>query len=266
MIPYPSIDPVAIHIGSFGIRWYSLAYIAGIVLGWWVFAREHARKPISNLSPKALDDTVVWVTLGIILGGRLGYVLLYKPAFYLTHPLQILYVWEGGMSFHGGLVGVIVAFFMFCRKYKIALLEFTDVAACVVPIGLFFGRIANFINGELYGRASDVTWAMIFPHGGEAARHPSQLYEAALEGIALFALLMLLLKYTRARSYPGLLSGIFLMGYSAARIFVECFREPDEFLGFLYGGATMGQLLSVPMLLLGMYLVFRSGNAHQKPH
>ena len=258
MLPFPNIDPVAIHLGPIGIRWYSLAYIAGILLGWWYVAKEHARKPIPNFTPKGLDDMVAWAVAGIIIGGRLGYVLFYKPDYYMEHPGQILHLWEGGMSFHGGLIGVITAFILFCRKHNIRFLQLIDVIACAAPFGLFFGRLANFINGELYGRVSDVPWAMVFPRGGDLPRHPSQLYEAGLEGIILFSVLHTMLKYTNARDKPGMLGGIFIAGYALARMTVECFREPDEFLGFFMGYVTMGQILSVPMLAYGLYLIFRS--------
>jgi phosphatidylglycerol:prolipoprotein diacylglycerol transferase len=226
MLAFPNIDPVAIHIGNFGVRWYSLAYMAGILLGWWVIARENTVRPLKNLSKNALDDMVVWAVVGIILGGRLGYVLFYKPDYYLHNPLEILRLWEGGMSFHGGLLGTITAFYLFCRKHKIRFLGLTDLLACAAPIGLFFGRIANFINGELFGRVTDSPLGMVFPYGGDLPRHPSQLYEATLEGLLLF-------------------------------IICEHFREPDVFLGFLYAGTTMGQLLSLPMFIIGLYLALR---------
>jgi phosphatidylglycerol:prolipoprotein diacylglycerol transferase len=257
MIPYPNIDPVAIHLGNFGVRWYSLAYMAGILLGWWVIARENARRPLKNLTKAALDDMVVWAVLGIVLGGRLGYVLFYKPDYYLQHPAEILHVWEGGMSFHGGLVGTIIAFYLFCRKYKIQFLALTDLLSCAAPIGLFFGRVANFINGELFGRVTDAPVGMIFPAAGDLPRHPSQLYEAALEGLVLFAIMMFLLKRTDVRAKPGYLSGIFLILYGIARIICEYFREPDAFLGFIYEGTTMGQLLSIPMIMIGLFLTLR---------
>ena len=262
-LPFPNIDPVAVHIGpipylgTLAVRWYSLAYIAGILLGWWYIAKEHARKPIRNLTEKALEDMVTWAVVGIIGGGRLGYVLFYKPDYYIEHPDQILHLWEGGMSFHGGLIGVITAFLLFCRKHQIRFFELIDVIACATPFGLFFGRLANFINGELYGRTSDVPWAMVFPRGGDLSRHPSQLYEAGLEGIVLFSVLHYLLKYTSARDKAGMLGGTFIAGYAVARMIVECFREPDEFLGFFMGFVTMGQILSLPMLAYGLYLVFR---------
>jgi phosphatidylglycerol:prolipoprotein diacylglycerol transferase len=257
MIPYPTIDPVALQLGPLAIRWYSLAYLAGILLGWWYVKREHARRPIVNLTPQAIDDMVMWAVLGIVGGGRLGYVLFYNGPYYLAHPLQAFHIWEGGMSFHGGLLGTIVAFYLFCRKHKVRFLELMDVIAPAATIGLFFGRLANFINGELYGRVTTSALGMVFPRGGELPRHPSQLYEAMLEGAFLFTVLTLLLKYTNAREKPGLIGGVFLAGYAISRLIVENFREPDAQLGFLFSTLTMGQLLSVPMLLLGLYLVCR---------
>ncbi|MEZ5691728.1 MAG: prolipoprotein diacylglyceryl transferase [Rickettsiales bacterium] len=253
---FPDIDPVAISIGSFVIRWYSLAYLGGILLGWWLVISEHKKRPLKNLTKAAIDDMVVWAALGIILGGRLGYVFFYKPDYYLTNIPEIFYVWKGGMSFHGGLIGVIFSFYLFCRKYKINFLSLADLLACAAPIGLFFGRLANFANGELFGRVTDSPLGMVFPRGGELPRHPSQLYEASLEGFVLFFILLFLLKKTNMREKTGYLSGVFLILYSFARIFCEFFREPDAFIGFLYNGATMGQLLSVPMILVGLYLIF----------
>lgn len=261
MLPYPNIDPVIFHLGPLAIRWYSLAYIAGILIGWWIFMREQKLHPIPGLNKKALDDMVMWAVGGIILGGRLGYVLFYRLDYYLAEPAAIFRIWEGGMSFHGGMIGFIVAFYVFARKYKVAFAPVIDLLACVAPIGIFFGRLANFINGELYGRITDLPWGMVFPHGGEVPRHPSQLYEAGMEGVFLFALLMFLLKFTRARQKPLLLSGVFLSGYALSRIVAECLREPDDFLGFFWGSATMGQLLSVPMLVLGLYLIFRHADS-----
>jgi phosphatidylglycerol:prolipoprotein diacylglycerol transferase len=257
MLRYPSIDPIAFHLGPLGIRWYSLAYIAGILIGWWIFMREQKKHPIPSLGKKALDDMVMWAVLGIILGGRLGYVLFYRPDYYLENPASILRIWEGGMSFHGGMLGFIAAFYLFSRKYKVAFAPVIDLLACVAPIGIFFGRLANFVNGELYGRPTALPWGMVFPRGGDMPRHPSQLYEAGMEGVLLFIVLMLLLKFTRAREKPLLLGGVFLSGYALSRILAECLREPDDFLGFFWGSATMGQLLSLPMLMLGLYLIFR---------
>lgn len=251
---FPHIDPIAIEIGPFAVRWYALAYIAGILLGWRYAILLAARPPVF-LSREAIDDFIVWVTLGIILGGRLGYVLFYKPLYYLANPLEALYVWQGGMSFHGGLIGVLLAIGLFARRRGIPLMALGDLVAAVTPIGLFFGRLANFINGELFGRPSDVPWAMVFPGGGPWPRHPSQLYEAALEGLVLFLLLACMARRREWRAYPGRIGGLFLAGYAVARIVSEMFREPDAHLGFLLGGVTMGQILSLPMLIVGLYLI-----------
>ncbi len=257
MLAYPHIDPVALTLGPVIIRWYALAYIAGVLLGWWR-AMQLARQNPLGPAPKVFEDSVPWIIGGILLGGRLGYVLFYNFAYYADHPLEALMLWHGGMAFHGGLIGVIIASYIFCRRQKVKYLEYTDVVACVAPIGLFFGRIANFINGELYGRVSDVPWAMIFPNGGDAPRHPSQLYHAGLEGITLFIILNVLAANPNIRARTGLLSGIFLIFYGLFRAFVECFREPDAQIGFLAGGITMGQLLCLPMLAAGAYLVIKA--------
>jgi phosphatidylglycerol:prolipoprotein diacylglycerol transferase len=257
-IAFPAIDPVIVEIGPFAIRWYALAYIGGLVLGW-LYMRWLVQRPGWRLTQVDLDDLLLYITLGVVLGGRIGYVLFYKPSFYLSHPGEILAVWQGGMSFHGGLIGVLVAMALFAWRRGIAFLEIGDAVAAAVPIGLFFGRIANFINGELFGRASDVPWAMAFPHGGPEPRHPSQLYEAALEGLLLFAILFFLARRPRNPDQAGRISGLFLIGYGLARCFVELFREPDEHLGFLLGGGvTMGQILSLPMILAGLFLLARS--------
>ena len=263
-LTFPNIDPVALYIGplpyfdtTLMIRWYSLAYIAGIFLGWMYVAREHARKPIPNLSKQALDDIILWAVIGVVAGGRLGYVLFYKPEYYLAHPAEILHVWEGGMSFHGGLIGVITAFILFARKHRVRFFPLIDIIACATPLGLFFGRLANFINGELYGRVTDSPVGMVFPGGGPYPRHPSQLYEAGMEGILLFIVLYIALKHSNAREKPGMLGGMFIAGYGIARVIAECFREPDDFLGFFFGYVTMGQLLCIPMITYGLYLVWR---------
>lgn len=266
-LTFPAIDPVLLHIGPLAIRWYALAYVAGILLGW-LYVRALARRSdaagaFALLAKEAVDDMVVYAILGIMLGGRLGYVLFYKPLYFLEHPLEILQLWHGGMSFHGGMLGFIAAFALYSRRYRISFWPVMDLMACATPIGLFFGRIANFINGELYGRPSDVPWAMIFPGSDGVPRHPSQLYEAGLEGIALFFLLFVLVRLFRASARPGLLSGMFLLGYSTARTVAELFREPDAHLGFIAGHITMGQLLSAPMWLLGAFLVAR---AYRRPH
>ena len=254
-VVFPEIDPVLVQVGPFAIRWYALAYVAGLIIGWRLMM-YFARDARSRVTPKQADDFLIWATLGVILGGRLGYVLFYKPDYYFTHPAEIFMVWQGGMSFHGGFLGVVLATILYCRHQKITILDFGDLLSMVVPIGLFFGRIANFINAELYGRVTDVPWGMVFPGGGPEPRHPSQLYEAALEGVLLF-LVLLILRKTRFAEKPGFIMGLFFAGYAIARSFVELFREPDAFLGFLIGGLTMGQLLSLPILIVGLYFMFR---------
>lgn len=259
-LAFPEIDPVLVSFGPVAIRWYSLAYILGILGGWWyvgkLLPRTEQLMGSPALTKKALEDVVVWAILGVVLGGRLGYVLFYQPAYYLAHPGQILHVWEGGMSFHGGFLGVLVATWLFCKKHQFRFFRVMDVFACATPIGLFLGRCANFINGELYGRASDVAWAVMFPAGGLVPRHPSQLYEAVLEGLVLFAVMAFLAWRTRSLAMPRVMSGVFLIGYGMSRIIVEFFREPDEQLGFLFGGwMTMGMVLSLPMVALGIWLI-----------
>ncbi|MBF0354558.1 MAG: prolipoprotein diacylglyceryl transferase [Alphaproteobacteria bacterium] len=255
-LPFPAFDPVIISIGPLAIRWYALAYIFGLVLGW-RYVRRLCVHPPHPMTPEQVDDFLTWATLGVVLGGRLGYVLFYQPQHYLTHPLEIFFVWQGGMSFHGGAAGVIAALWLLAHKNKLSFLRIGDVVCAAVPIGLLLGRIANFINGELWGRQApdDLPWAMIFPTGGPVARHPSQLYEAALEGALLFLIMALLWRNEKLRAKPGFLAGAFLAGYGITRSVAELFRQPDAFLGFLAGGATMGQLLSVPMVLVGAGLM-----------
>lgn len=256
-LAFPVIDPVAVAIGPFAVRWYALAYIAGLVIGW-RWAMSIAKRPGSEITPEQVDGFLLWATLGVVLGGRLGYVLFYNFGYYLQHPVEIFAVWQGGMSFHGGMLGVIVAMLAYCRLSKIPFLAFTDVIACITPIGLFFGRIANFINGELWGRvAPDFAWAMAFPTGGPLPRHPSQLYQAFMEGVLLFLLINLVRWNSRVMDRaPGTLSGVFLIGYGMARIVGELFREPDAQIGYLIGGTTMGQWLSLPMVLFGIGVVW----------
>lgn len=256
-IPFPNIDPIAFEVGPFAIRWYALAYVVGILLGWRYCLRLAVR---DTMRPNArdFDDFVVWAVLGIILGGRVGYVIFYNATYYLQNPLDAFKVWQGGMSFHGGLIGVIVAIAIFSWRRGFSPLALSDLVAAAAPIGLFFGRIANFVNGELFGRVADVPWAVVFPRGGEQPRHPSQLYEAFLEGLVLFALLAILAHRPGMRARVGLLTGFFLVGYGFSRIFVEFFREPDAQLGFILGPITMGQILSAPMILLGLYLMVRA--------
>jgi phosphatidylglycerol:prolipoprotein diacylglycerol transferase len=254
-IPFPVIDPVAIAVGPFAVRWYALAYIAGILIGW-RYCLWLARRQPRYFEPSAVDDFVLYATLGIVLGGRLGYVLFYNLPYFLEHPLEIFMVWQGGMSFHGGMLGVLAAIGVFAWRVGAPYLAVGDIVAAATPIGLFFGRIANFVNGELFGReAPDVAWAMVFPRGGPVPRHPSQLYEAVLEGLVLFVILFLLARRSEVRARPGLVGGAFLTGYGLFRIIAEAFREPDAHIGFLAFGVTMGQLLSIPMVLVGLGLI-----------
>lgn len=251
---FPEIDPIAVHFTEgFGIRWYALAYLAGILGGWFYALRlvGDDRRP----NKADIENIVSWVVLGIILGGRLGYVLFYNFGEYIKEPWSALYLWEGGMSFHGGLVGVIAALVLYARKHSVPLLALGDVVAMVVPIGLFFGRIANFINGELFGRVSSMPWAVKFPHGGGVPRHPSQLYEAVLEGAVLFAVMFFLHRRKELRETPGVLSGVFIAGYGASRFIVEFFREPDLQIGYILKFFSLGQLLSLPMIIAGAYLI-----------
>ncbi|MDX7949793.1 prolipoprotein diacylglyceryl transferase [Lichenihabitans sp. Uapishka_5] len=258
-IPYPVIDPVLVSIGPFPIRWYALAYISGLVMGWattrFLVARDRFWRP-GQPRPTVLsiDDLVVYIAVGIIVGGRLGYVLFYNLPFFLDHPTEIPKLWTGGMAFHGGLIGAVLGFAIFAWRNRLPVLSVGDVVAAGVPFGLLFGRLANFIKPELWGRASDVPWAMVFPGAGPLPRHPSQLYEAALEGVALLLILAIAIRGGALRR-PGLVCGLFAIGYGTARIIVEFFREPDAQLGFLFGGATMGMLLSVPLILVGLGLV-----------
>jgi len=259
MIPvllFPAFDPVLVQIGPLAIRWYALAYIAGLVIGWRLLRRLVLLSP-QVATPIDADDFLAWATLGVILGGRLGYVLFYQPARFLAEPLQIFAVWGGGMSFHGGALGVAAAIVLFCYRHRLPVLGFADRIAVVAPIGLGLGRCANFVNGELWGREAPawLPWAMIFPNAGPMPRHPSQLYQALLEGVVLLIVMVLLARSPQVRARFGLTTGIFLVGYAVARVIGEFFRQPDAFLGVLYAGATMGQLLSVPMLLLGVILI-----------
>jgi phosphatidylglycerol:prolipoprotein diacylglycerol transferase len=263
-LPFPNIDPVLIEIGPFAIRWYALAYIAGLVLGWLYAARLAAHKPYwgarAPISRADLDDFLLWAVIGIIVGGRVGYVLFYNFAYYLTAPLEALAIWHGGMSFHGGLAGMALAVWWFSHRRGLPVLSLGDLVSAAAPIGLFFGRVANFINGELFGRASDVPWAVAFPAGGPQPRHPSQLYEALLEGAVLFLALNWLIR-RGALQRPGLVFGALLIGYGLARVFVEFFRLPDPQIGFLWGGLTMGMTLSAPMIAIGVGLVLYARRA-----
>ena len=279
LLPYPQIDPVLIQLGPLAIRWYALAYIAGLLLGWWAIVRMLQQKslwtnpPFNGKPPATADDIgdlVVWATFGVIIGGRLGWVLFYGialcsvspgqgmcvglPGDFIAHPIRIVAAWDGGMSFHGGLIGMIVALWLFARRRSIQLFTLGDLVASVTPIGLFFGRIANFINGELWGKPTDVPWAMIFPRApGHAPRHPSQLYEAALEGIVLFIVLQVGMRKFRWHERPGLTVGVFFLLYGAFRAFVEIFREPDA---PFWGPISMGQALSFPMFVAAAFFIW----------
>jgi len=265
-IPFPNFDPVAFSLGPLTVKWYGLSYLAGLLLGWFYIRRLLSQPRLwANDRPPfgivRVDDLLLYITLGVVLGGRLGYVLLYEPATYLAAPLDILAVWKGGMSFHGALIGCAAAVWLFARKAGVSMLSTLDLCTASVPLGLFFGRLANFINGELFGRVTDVPWAMVFPHAKllyptiePAARHPSQLYEATLEGLVLFLVLRVLTHKALALKNPGLVTGAFLAGYALARSTAELFREPH----FMVGPLTAGQIYSLPMLLLGLYLIWRA--------
>ena len=258
-IPFPVFDPVLVSIGPLSIRWYALAYIGGLIIGNWLCLRLSATPSLwgQRIPPSEalVDDMLLYAALGVVLGGRLGYVLFYNLDYFLLHPDQILSVWQGGMSFHGGLAGCALGLYLSCRRHQTPSAALFDVAAAVAPLGLFLGRIANFINGELWGRPTDVEWAIIFPQGGPIPRHPSQLYEAGLEGLLLGFVLILAIRLG-ALQRPWLVSGLFGCGYGLARIVSECFREPDPQLGYLMGGATMGMLLSIPLVLLGLLMIW----------
>ena len=255
-IPFPAIDPVIVEIGPFALRWYAMAYVVGLLLGW-SMVRALVRRAPAGIALKDVDDFLTWATIGVIVGGRVGYVLVYNLPHFLDDPLEMLAVWRGGMSFHGGLAGVLIALVAFARARRLDLLALADRVAVVTPIGLLLGRLANFVNGELYGRVTNAPWGMVFPNGGPLPRHPSQLYEAALEGVVLLAVMLALWHATRLRERPGRLTGVFLIGYALARALIETVREPDAQLGAILGPLTMGQLLSLPLALGGLYLLAR---------
>jgi phosphatidylglycerol:prolipoprotein diacylglycerol transferase len=257
-VPFPTLSLPFITLGPLPVYWYGIAYFIGILGGWKYASYLVNGFPRPELTQSIIDNFLSWLIVGVIAGGRMGYVLFYRAGDYWEAPFEIFKTWKGGMSFHGGLIGVIVVMVLYARRFKIPLLVLSDLVAASTPIGIFFGRIANFINGELYGRSTDVPWGVLFPMGGDMARHPSQLYEAGLEGFVLFFILAYLAIKKNIRRLPGYLSGVFLIGYGIARIITECFREPDFFLGFIFRSLTMGQLLSIPMILLGGYLIHRS--------
>jgi phosphatidylglycerol:prolipoprotein diacylglycerol transferase len=250
VLVHPNIDPIAFSIGPLAVRWYGLMYLIGFAAGWWL-GLHRIKKGAAPLTRQQFDDLLFLAVLGVILGGRLGYVLFYKPGYYAAHPLEIFAVWQGGMSFHGGLLGVILAMWFAARRHGVDFLRLMDFVAPLCPLGIAAGRIGNFINGELYGRVTDVPWGMLFRNAGDAPRHPSQLYQAALEGLALFVLLWWFSSKPRPR---GQICALFLIGYGTFRFIAEFTREPDAFLGFLAFGLTMGQWLCIPMIAGGLWL------------
>lgn len=267
LLTFPDLDPIIVSIGPFDVRWYGLSYVAGILLGWyyakWLLSRAHfwqtAQAPLSQ---KDIDDFVLWAAVGIVAGGRLGYILFYDFSTILSNPARMFQVWNGGMSFHGGLIGTLLAMIMFAKLRKINVWSLFDITCAAAPIGIFFGRIANFINGELWGKLANVPWAFIFPTGGPFPRHPSQLYEAALEGLLLFIILLVMAAQFEQLKRPGTIAGVFLIGYGAARIFVEFFRQPDEHIGYVLGGwLTMGMILSLPLLAVGALAMVKARTA-----
>jgi phosphatidylglycerol:prolipoprotein diacylglycerol transferase len=271
-LTYPKIDPVALQLGPVAIRWYGLAYITGLILGWrytvWLAGQKRFNGPDSRPTANDLDDFLFCAMAGVLIGGRLGIVLFYRPSDYFADPLSILKVWEGGMSFHGGMLGVTTALIWFTQRRKIPLFHVADLVACATPIGLFFGRLANFVNGELWGRVTDSPLGMVFPTGGPLPRHPSQLYEAASEGVLLFLILAVLAQQPAIRRRSGMLTGLFLIGYSVARSTCELFRQPDDYLpnsGFIFSGISMGQILSFPMLLAGLAMVVYALSRPMRP-
>ena len=259
----PEFNRFAIDFGGFGIRWYAIAYLVGLLAGWFLLRRE-AKMPESPMGNVDVDTLINYILFGIILGGRIGYVIIYNSAYYFNNPIAIFWIWEGGMAFHGALLGIAISLLIMARRHQIPYLALTDRVGLVVPIGLFFGRLSNFINGELYGRVTNVSWAMIFPYTDGEPRHPSQLYEAGLEGLML-GLIMVALFYRGWLAEYGRLTGVFLSGYGFARILVEFTREPDAQLGLFLNSFSMGQLLSFPMILLGVFLMVRKPDIKTKP-
>ena len=253
----PSIDPVLISLGIFDIRWYSLAYILGFIIGS-ILIKYLNKKLLNSLSDKQIDSFFIWSILGVIIGGRVGYVLFYQTNFFFTNPLYIIKIWMGGMSFHGGLIGIVISIYIFCRQNNIQFFYLSDLVSIVAPLGLFFGRIANFINTELYGRITNFPFAMIYPEIDLQPRHPSQLYEAFLEGFVIFIILLTYFIKTRLDPTIGKISGLFLIFYAVFRIFVEFLREPDSHIGLILNIATMGQILSIPLLIIGIMIFKKS--------
>jgi phosphatidylglycerol:prolipoprotein diacylglycerol transferase len=262
-LPYPVIDPVAFEIGPLAVRWYGLAYMTGLLFGW-IYVRAMLanaalwRPGTPPMPPQKTEDILLWITVGIVAGGRLGHVLFYEPGYYFADPLRILFVWEGGMSFHGGLLGVIFAVWLFARVNKVPMLSIADLACAATPVGIFCGRLANFINGELYGRVTDVPWAMVFPDAGPYPRHPSQLYEAVLEGLVVFLLCRYATHWRQGLATPGLVTGVFFASYGVGRSIAELYRLPDPDHALSTAWTTPGIVYSLPMILVGAWLIWRA--------
>lgn len=254
-LDFPQISPVLFSLGPIDIRWYSLAYLFGILIGWWLIVRN-VKKYDLKLSKENIEDFIFYLTLGIVIGGRLGYVIFYGGTAFWMNPLQVFEVWKGGMSFHGGVLGVIAATFLFAKKINYKFLALTDLIVLYAPIGIFFGRLANFVNDELWGRVTTVPWAIKFPNGGYLPRHPSQLYEAFFEGIVMFVLLNFLWHFPQIRNRHGVVSSLFVLLYGLFRISMEQFREPDIQMGYFFSYFTMGQILSLPLIFLGAIVLF----------
>ena len=250
-------NPIAIKFGAISTYWYGIAYVLGVILGIYITQLLEKKYKIADIASKNFDNLAVYIIIGIIIGGRLGYVLFYIPSYIIDEPIEILKIWHGGMSFHGGMIGVTIAIWLFCLRYKKKFLAVTDLTACATPIGLFFGRIANFINAELYGKKTGADWGVIFPNIGLQPRHPSQLYEAFTEGFLLFLIMLAIVRISNIRKYTGRISGVFLISYSIFRMLVEMFREPDSHIGYIFNLITLGQLLCFPMLILGIFLYMR---------
>ncbi|MHB8534457.1 MAG: prolipoprotein diacylglyceryl transferase [Sulfuricaulis sp.] len=262
MLTAPNIDPVALHLGPIQVHWYGLMYLVGFLGAWWLGVYR-AKRPGSGWNPQEIADLLFYGALGVILGGRIGYVLFYNFDYYLAHPIEVFYIWTGGMSFHGGLLGVITAMWLYARRTKRTFFNVADFVALLTPLGLGAGRLGNFINHELWGKVTDVPWGMVFPNAGPLPRHPSQLYEFSLEGVALFIILWV---YARQPRPTGAISGLFLLCYGIFRFAVEFVREPDIQLGYLaFGWVTMGQILSLPMILLGIGILWWAYRRRARP-
>ena len=270
-ILFPNIDPIAINLGIISIRWYGISYVIGIFLGAYILQKIEKKFKIAHLDSKDLENLLSYIIIGIVLGGRLGYILFYTPDIIIDDFWEIFKIWHGGMSFHGGLIGVIASIWIFCLRAGKVFLSITDLIACVAPIGLFFGRIANFINAELYGKKTDVSWGVIFPYSDYSPRHPSQLYEAIFEGIVLFLIMLFALNFrqylankkntiAKQKNINGLLSGVFLIFYSIFRIVIEIFREPDFHIGYIFNIFSLGQILCIPTMILGIFLIYKKVN------